>query len=183
MFLAKGFNLIAYKASPDITSTMTDPDLDGIKPKTPKLRLWHHITPLVIFAVTWWIVGFDVDTHLAISAMENIVEYRPRLTLAAVIALGMSICFLILYYRYYFRRGERWWLDRKFFLLTVALPLLAGLAEYAAVQYRLEANNYERCYAYDLDGDRIRSPFFEEIVEKQKWLRDGGCTVGSWSED
>ena len=159
-------------------------DFEPFDPATAS-RLWlipSYLFTLGLAAGIWWIGGYDFGVHLAITSGEKFVEYRPRLTVVLVLLTGMLTTMLILFYRIFFHRGERYDLDRWFFLFTVALPLLAGLAEYAAVQYRLNANNYERCYATS-GGERHYKPFHEEIVRQQNWLRGGGCRVGSWSEN
>ena len=144
--------------------------------------LLYHIPVLSIWALTLYLLSFELDTHSAIFNRIEIVEYRPRLTFATVLALGVSIMFGIFYYGIFLLPRKKRTLDRWFYLAVLALPLLAGLAEYALVQYRLNANNYERCYAVSF-GERDYKPFFAEIVRKQVWLRGGGCKVGSWSDD
>ena len=141
-----------------------------------------HICTLAMLALLWFLLSFEVGTHWAIWMAAEVVEYRPRLTMISVM-LGWLIVFILLaYYHVYIRGGGNHKLGFRFWFAVIGLPILAGLAEYGLLQARFNANNYEECYSYDLDGKRVRSPYFEELVELQIWKRDGGCKLGSWSD-
>ena len=141
-----------------------------------------HIYTIGMLALLWFLLSFEVDTHWAIWKAAEVVEYRPRLTMISVM-LGWLIVFILLaYYHVYIRGGGNHKLGVRFWFAVIGLPILAGLAEYGLLQARFNANNYERCYSYNIDGERIHRPFFEENVRRQKWRRGGGCKIGSWSD-
>ena len=136
--------------------------------------LLYHIPVLSIWALTLYLLSFELDTHSAIFNRIEIVEYRPRLTFATVLALGVSIMFGIFYYGIFLLPRKKRTLDRWFYLAVLALPLLAGLAEYALVQYRLNTNNYENC-TYLGRSEEYREPFYETLLDRQIWALRGDC--------
>ena len=154
---------------------MVNSDFEDLPPQRPKLKLWHHITPLILIAITCFLSKMEYDVHQEISNSELVIEYLPEFTAFLVFFLGMTMFFASLYSRLIWRRGEPFEPGNWFWIGLVVLPILAGLGEYAAVQYRLNANNYERCYAYISEGERHYKPFFEEIVRKQIWAYKGDC--------
>ena len=139
-----------------------------------KLPLISHISFFAVFVLTWFCLSFEVDTHLAIFATESIVEYRPRMTLSSILTMGLSILALVFYFHYFFRRDRRFKFTRVILLLIFVLPLLAGLGEYALVQYRLNTNNYENC-TYLGRSEEYREPFYETLLDRQIWALRGDC--------
>jgi len=146
-----------------------------------KLLLYH--LPLIgVLTSAFFLFRFEFNVHLAITSHALIVEYLPKFTMFAAMIMCFSLFFVVGYFYIYFRPGEPAATYRWFWTVVIVLPILAGLGEYAAVQYRLNANNYERCYSISF-GKRDYEPFYEEIVRKQIWLHKGGCKIGSWSDD
>ena len=141
-----------------------------------------HIYTIGMLALLWFLLSFEVDTHWAIWMAEEVVEYRPRLTMISVMLGWITVLYLLGYYHVYIRGGGNRKLGVRFWFAVIGLPILAGLAEYGLLQARFNANNYERCYAYVDEGERHYKPFFEEIIRQQNWQLNGGCEVGSWSD-
>ena len=154
---------------------MVNSDFEDLPPQRPKMKIWYNIAPLASAALAWFLFSIELDVHNGISANEIIIEYLPKFTAASTFILSVSLLLIVAYWSLIFRRANPYQPGNWFWIGLVVLPILAGLGEYAAVQYRLNANNYERCYAYISEGERHYKPFFEEIVRKQIWAYKGDC--------
>ena len=157
---------------------MTKPDIDAVRPQRSKMKLWYNIGPLAFFAFAYFLLGIELAVHLGISNNELIIEYLPKFTAAAATSVGFMMLSAVIYWSVIFRRASPYKPGKWFWIAIILVPILAGFGEYATIQYRLNTNGYERCYSVDVDGKRIEKPFYERLMERQKWLLTEKCYRG-----